>query len=92
MAYFKITVDTPYCGTNQEEYIERETMSEANSIAEELCRNNAEGYEYLVSGWDDENFEDMTEEEKTEELEEYYASCDWYVDEVSAEEYFENIS
>ena len=25
-------------------------------------------------------------------LEDYYASCDWYVDEVSAEEYFENIS
>lgn len=92
MAYFKITVDTPYCGTREEEYIECETIKEAESIAEELCRNNAEGYEYLVSGWDDENFEDMTEEEQTEELEEYYASCDWYVDEVSAEEYFENIS
>lgn len=92
MAYFKITVDTPYCGTNQEEYIECKTVQEAESFAEELCRSNAEGYEYLVSGWDDENFEDMTEEEKTEELEDYYASCDWYVDEVSAEEYFENIS
>lgn len=92
MAYFKITVDTPYCGTNQEKYFECETIQEAESIAEELCRNNAEGYEYLVSGWDGENFEDMTEEEQTEELEEYYASCDWYVNEVSAEEYFENIS
>ena len=92
MAYFKITVDTPFVGTNQEEYIECKTIQEAESIAEELCRNNAEGYEYLVSGWDDENFEDMTEEEQTEELEEYYASCDWYVNEVSAEEYFENIS
>ena len=92
MAYFKITVETPFVGTNEEEYIECETTSEAVAFAEELCRNNAESYEYLVSGWDGENFEDMTEEKQTEELEEYYASCDWYVDEVSTEEYFENIS
>lgn len=92
MAYFQIVVDTPYCSTRGEEYIECETIQEAESIAEEFCRNNAESYEYLVSGWDDENFEDMTEEEQTEELEEYYASCDWYVNEISAEEYFENIS
>ena len=91
MAYFMITVYTPYCGTEQEEYIECETMAEATSTAEELCRNNAEGYEYLVSGWDDENFEDMTEEEQTEEIEEYYSNCSWYVDEITKEEYFENI-
>ena len=92
MAYFQIVVNTPFCGTEQEEYIECKTMAEATSIAEELCQRNSEGYEYLVSGWDDENFEDMTEEEQIAELEEYYANCDWYVDEISAEEYFENIS
>lgn len=92
MAYFQIIVNTPYCGTEQEEYIECKTIQEAESIAEELCRTNAESYEYLVSGWDDENFEDMTEEEQLEELEEYYTSCDWSINEVSAEEYSENCS
>ena len=92
MAYFHIIVNTHYCGTNQEEYIECETIQEAESIAEELCRTNAEGYEYLVSGWDNENFEDITEEEQIDELEEYYANCDWFVNEISSEEYFENIS
>lgn len=90
MAYFQIIVDTPYCGTRQEEYIECESMNEAVSIAEELCRNNAEGYEYLVSGWDDENFEDMSEEDQNEELEEYYSNCDWCVNEVTEEEFLEN--
>ena len=90
MAYFQIIVDTPYCGTELEEYIECETVQDAETIAEELCRTNAEGYEYLVSGWNDENFEDITEEEQLEELEEYYANCNWSVDEISAEEYFKN--
>lgn len=92
MAYFKIIVNTPFCGTETEEYIECETVIEAQSIAEELCRTNAEDYEYLVSGWDDEYFEDMTEEEQTEAIEDYYTDCDWDVEEVSAEEYSENIS
>ena len=92
MAYFQIIVNTPYCGTEQEEYIKCKTIQEAESIAEELCRTNAESYEYLVSGWDDENFEDITEEEQLEELEEYYTSCDWSINEISAEEYSENCS
>lgn len=92
MAYFQIVVDTSYCGTGVEDYIECETVQEAQSIAEELCKNNAENYEYLISGWGDQNFEGMTEEERTEELEEYYTSYYWYVKEISAEEYFANIS
>lgn len=90
MAYFQIVVNTPYSGTRQEEYIECETMAEATLIAEDFCRNNAEDYEYLISGWNDENFEDMSEEEQIEKLEEYYSNCDWYVDEITAKEYFEN--
>lgn len=90
MAYFEIIVETPYCGTRMEEYVECDSMAEAESIAEELCRNNAEGYEYLVSGWDDEFFD--TEEERDEAIEEYYADCDWCVNEITEEEYLENIS
>lgn len=92
MAYFQIVVDTPYCGTTQEEYIECETTDEAVAIAKDLCQANAESYEYLETGWDGENFDDMTEEEKDDALENYYENCEWYVNEVSAEEYFENIS
>ena len=90
MAYFKIVVDTPYYGTEQKEYIECKTIQEAESIAEGLCRNNAESYEYLVTGWDNDYFD--TEAERDEAIEDYYGDCDWYVNEVSAEEYFENIS
>ena len=90
MAYFQIVVDTPYCGTRQEEYVECETMDEAIAIAKNSCENNAESYEYLVTGWDDDYFD--TEDERDEALEDYYENCDWCVNEVSAEEYFENIS
>ncbi len=88
--YFKIVVDTPYCGTREEEYVECETMDYAISIAKELCQSNAEGYEYLVTGWDDDVFD--TEEERDEAIDNYYADCDWYVDEITEEEYLENIS
>ena len=88
--YFKIVVDTPYCGTREEEYVECETMDEAIAYAQDLCRNNAEGYEYLATGWDDDYFD--TEEERNEAIDNYYADCDWYVDEITEEEYFENIS
>ena len=90
MAYFKIVVDTPYYGTEQEEYIECKTIQEAESIAEGLCRDNAESYEYLVTGWNNDYFD--TEAERDEAIEDYYGDCDWYVNKVSAEEYFENIS
>ena len=90
MAYFKIVVDTPYYGTRKEKYFECETMAEAKSIAEELCKNNAKDYEYFVTGWDNDYFD--TETGRDEAIEDYYGDCDWYVDEISAEEYFENIS
>lgn len=90
MAHFRIVVETPYCGTRQEEYIECETMGEAKLFAADLCQSNAESYEYLVSGWDNENFEDLSEEEQNEALEEYYSGCDWYVDEITEEEFLEN--
>ena len=90
MFYYKITADTPFCGTNCEDYIaskEELTPAELDEMAEEFSRNNAEGYEYLVSGWDDEMLEGMSEEEQTEMIEEYYASCDGSWERVSREEY-----
>lgn len=89
MAYFEITVNTPYCGTRMEEYVKCETLSEAEAIAEELCQQNAENYEYLMTGWDYDAFD--TEKERDEALENYYAECHWYVEEITEEEYLENI-
>lgn len=89
MKYFKITCETPYCGTTMEDYFKAETRDEAENYAEELSRQNAESYEYLVSGWDNENFEDLTEEEQQEELDNYYADCYYVIEEISYEEYCE---
>ena len=93
MFYFKFTAETPYCGTDVEEYRKfttRPTDAELNEIAESMKQDNAESYEYLVSGWDDENFEGMSEEERQEELDNYYADCYGGWVEISKEEYEEN--
>ena len=90
MFYYKITADTPFCGTNCEEYVaskEELTPAELDEMAEEFCRNNAEGYEYLVTGWDDEMLEDMSEEEQAEIIENYYADCDGSWEQISQEEF-----
>lgn len=90
MFYYKLTADTPFCGTNCEDYIaskEELTSAELDEMAEEFSRNNAEGYEYLVSGWDDEMFEGMSEEEQTEIIDNYYADCDGSWEQISQEEY-----
>ena len=90
MKYFKITCDTPYCGTEMVDYQKAEKAEDLKEYADELNRTNAESYEYLVSGWDDENFEDLTEEERQEELDNYYADCGYTIEEVSKEEFKEN--
>ena len=86
MFYYKFTANTPYCGTDTEEYKafeERPTEKELESIAEEICRNTAESFEYLINGW---GGDDPTEEE----LENYYADCDSSYEEISQKEYEEN--
>lgn len=93
MFYYKITADTPYCGTNAEDYRSfegRPSVTELDEITEEFARLNAEGYEHLVSGWHNENFEDMTEVERQEELDNYYADCYGGWEEITEEEYLEN--
>ncbi len=91
MKYVKFTAFAVYAGTEDERYIEFEdSVSEAEikEYAEEICRDNAESFEYLVTGWDNDNFE--TEEEAEEALENYRAdcSCQWIY--VTKEEYEEN--
>lgn len=93
MYYYRLLAETPYVGTEAEEYIVSSapySEAELNEMADDFCRHNAEGYEYLVSGWDDENFEDMTEEEREEEINNYYADCYGTWEEITKEQYEEN--
>lgn len=94
MFYYKFVADTPYCGTEDEIYMcsERElSKTELDEMAEEYARENAEGYEYLVTGWDDEIIEDMSEDEITEMIENYYADCGCSWEKITKEEFEENI-
>ena len=90
MFYFRFTADTPYCGTENtycREFEERPTDAELDEMAEEFGQLNAESYEYLVTGWSDDNFEDKDEE--AEALENYYADCYGSWEEITEEEYKE---
>lgn len=90
MFYFRFTADTPYCGTeliDYQKFEERPTDAELDEIAEDMAQSNAESFEYLVTGWNDDGFDD--EEEKEEALEDYYAGCTGTWEEITEEEYNE---
>ena len=51
MKYYKFTAETPFCGTDHEEYqaYEKElTEAELNEIADEICADNAESFDGLI--------------------------------------------
>lgn len=87
MKYIKFSGGNGYCGCEFEDYQVFEDdvpLDILNEIAEELAQDNAESYEYVVTGWD-EDFE-------SEEDREYYYEniyCNW--EEISEEEYEENV-
>ena len=88
MFYFKFIADTPYSGTENTDYRkfeERPTNEELNGMAEEFGQLNAESYEYLVTGWDNDNFED--EDEAAEAVQNYYADCTGTWEEITEEEF-----
>ena len=90
MFYFRFTADTPYCGTKNTDYRTFETRPSddvLDDMAEEFKILNAESYEYLVTGWDDDNFED--EDERVEALDNYYADCSGTWEEITEEEFEE---
>lgn len=94
MFYFKFIATTPYSGTDHEEYIKfenRPTEDDLNNIAEDICRNNAESFEYLLTGWGSSDFDELSEEEQQEILDNYYADCCGTWEEVTREEFEENL-
>lgn len=95
MKYYKFMADTPYAGTEYVEYYKFEDdISETilRETAEEIRRQNAESYDYLVFGWNADPVEDgdMSTDEYEEVMDSYYSdcTCDW--EEISEEEFLEN--
>lgn len=89
MFYFRFIADTPYSGTENTDYRifkERPTDAELDEMAEEFGQLNAESFEYLVTGWDEDYFDG---DEKDEALENYYADCTGTWEEITEEEYNE---
>lgn len=95
MKYFKFTVGTPYCGTEEERYLafpDSVTEEELEEYAEEMAHNQGESFEYLVFGWDADPVGDgeMSQEEYDEQIDNFYADCHCGYVEVSEEEFVEN--
>lgn len=86
MKYVKFWAETPYCGTDAEDYQEFEddvTEEELNEILYEMVADNAESFEYLATGWG-EDFE--SEEERNS----YYEDCTGGWRFITEREYREN--
>lgn len=92
MFYYKFTASTVYCGTEHEEFHKFEVKpkpDELEELADDIARGNAEQFEYLVTGWDNENVEDMSEDEVEEMLNNYYADASCSYEEITKEQYDE---
>lgn len=90
MRYFKFIAETPYLGTESIDYYAFEdniTTEELEQIAEELEIQNAESFKYMVTGWNDDEYED--EDERQAALDEYYTDCYCIYEEITKEEYEE---
>ena len=92
MYYYKFTARAVYCGTDNEYHVatkEPLTEKEIDEMAEEYARENAESFEYLVTGWEDDEFDN--EEDKQEALDNYYADADCICEEITKEQYEEEL-
>lgn len=87
MKYIKFYGGNGYCGCDFEQYkvYEDEEVDEdfLNDVAEELGMDNAQSFEYVAVGWDNDF-------ESEEERDYYYENCYWSWEEVTKEEYEEN--
>jgi hypothetical protein len=83
--------DTAYCGTEHIEYMafkERPSEDELDDIAQDIANNNAESFEYLVTGWNDDEFD--SDEDRAAALEDYYNDVSGCWIEISKKEFEEN--
>ena len=96
MRYFKFEADTPICGTENvyfEKFPDDVTEETLNDFAVDYAQQNGESFSWGVFGWHVDPVEEgeMTEEEYQQEMEFYWEGCicDW--EEISEEEYLENV-
>ena len=92
MYYYKFTADTIFCGTENEYHVatkEPLTEKEIDEMKEEYARENAESFEYLLTGWEDDVFDD--ESEREEALNNYYADAECSCEEITKEQYEEEL-
>ena len=82
--FVRINYSNGYCGCDVSEVIEVENIEEAEEYASENLRNYAEPYSYAAIGWD-QDFE-SEEEEK-----DYFENCTFDIEEITEEEYQEEI-
>lgn len=86
MKYFKVTFDNGYAGCDDERYL---AMPDEESV-EEYCRYELSDYaeENIngAAGWD---WYEGWESDEAEE--EYYDGCSWSYEEITKEEYDENV-
>lgn len=86
MKYVKFMCETPFYGTDSEEYCAFEdniTKEELDDILNDMVYDNAQSFEYGATGWN-------SDFESEEEREAYYEDCygSWVY--ISKEEYEEN--
>jgi hypothetical protein len=92
MQYIKFWGNTGYCGTDYEEFVKyEEDRSEQylNDRAYELGRENAEGFEYLVFGWDGPDMEEYTQDEVDDEIQMFYENIDYGYTVLTEKEWYE---
>lgn len=87
MHYYHFVADTPFIGTENHYFLEVKKPLTEKEIAEECEEykiDNAGSYSYLVTGWD-ENWDNE------EEMEDYYADCSCYCEEITDPEEWEEL-
>lgn len=89
MIYVRFWGGNGYCGCDFEEYIAFIDNKEVDlyEYAYELSRDNAEAYEYIVYGGDGPDWDEITQEEYDEEIENYYASIDYDFEVMTKEDW-----
>lgn len=80
MKYWKVTCTNNFMGCDEEFYFEEENEYRVELIGQDFLENEYSFYD------PDERFVDLEDEE---EVENYYAGLEYWVDEISKEEYDE---
>lgn len=95
MRYFKIWVDTPYCGTYDCQLFaldEKESIEDLKKEEENFAENHFVLYDYLAESEvyeeDYDTYEDF-EIALADAIEEYWSSCSSGIEEITYEEFVE---